>query len=109
MATRKPTTKKATAPKEAAVSDQYVIDAATGVNPAKGAGCSPSHKEQRAAMGAGHLVCKECGKEVPKSFGIVIDGQKVEACPEDHEAMRARIGAGHLVCPTCKQQVPNEF
>lgn len=70
-------------------------------------GCDPSHQEQRIASGAGHLECKQCGKEIPNQFGVVIAGQRVEACPEDHEAMRAEVGAGLLVCPTCKQNVPN--
>lgn len=32
--------------------------------PKKVKGCKPSHKEQREAIGAGHLVCSSCEIEI---------------------------------------------
>lgn len=109
MPTKK-TTKKAVAKKPVKVAvDNLDADQAVSVPVKAVASCTPSHRDQRSAQGAGHLVCSQCGKEIPKSFGVVIDGRKVDNCPEDHEAMRAQVGSGHLVCGTCKQQIPNSF
>lgn len=72
---------------------------------AKG-GCIPSHKQQRAAIGAGYLKCKVCKEEIPNEFKkVMIEGQVHDECPADHNLLRAQFGAGYLVCKTCKQRV----